>query len=227
MNRLTGLLCLTFAVLIFAAAEPAWAMHEQGKFHKKKKIKIEIVYPPGAPGIAAHFKSRLGINGKSRDAGSLHQGIDIKGPNGQAILAAADGMVLEAVVDECWGPTISIDHGNGPDGGKIIALYGHVGEMLVEAGHEVKRGQLIAKLGDNQNRYKCMAGVRHLHFQLGREYQTDKSDRWGNEYFLEDGRRGLNPHLYWVDGVRKVTCFSPAKIYPADYLAYPLPCDRQ
>lgn len=202
-------------------------MHEQGKFHKKKKTKIEIVYPPGAPGIAAHFKSRLGINGKARDAASLHQGVDIKGPIGQAILAVADGTVLEAVVDECWGPTISIDHGNGPDGEKIIALYGHVGEMLVEAGRKVKRGQLIAKLGDNQNRFKCMADVRHLHFQLGRKYQADKSHRFGHSYFLEDSLRGLNPHLFWADGVGNVTCFRPSTSYPPGYLTYPLPCDEQ
>tara|TARA_B100000315_G_scaffold246139_1_gene273104 strand:+ start:621 stop:1304 length:684 start_codon:yes stop_codon:yes gene_type:complete len=227
MNRLTGLLCLAVAVFIFAAAGPTWSMHEQGKFHKKKKIKIEIVYPPGAPGIAAHFKSRLGINGRMRDAASLHQGIDIKGPNGQALLAVADGTVVEALAEDCWGPTILIDHGIGPDNERILALYGHVGEMLVEAGSAVRRGQLIAKLGDNQNRYKCMLNVRHLHFQLGRIYQTDKSGRWGSEYFLVDGNRGLNPHLYWADGVGKVTCFNPGRIYPAGYHTYPLPCDRR
>ena len=59
---------------------------------------------------------------------------------GQSILAAADGKVLEATVEQCWGPTIAVEHGKGLDGHKIIALYGHVGEMLVDDGDQIKRG---------------------------------------------------------------------------------------
>ena len=88
----------------------------------------------------------------------------------QSILAAADGKVLEATGEHCWGPTIAVDHGKGLDGRKIIALYGHVGEMLVDDGDQIKRGQVIARLGNNQDTYQCIYGVEHLHFQIGREY---------------------------------------------------------
>ena len=60
-------------------------------------------------------------------------------------MAVADGTVLEATVEKCWGPTIAVDHGNGIDGNKIIALYGHVGEMLVAEGDVLQRGQIIAR----------------------------------------------------------------------------------
>ncbi len=72
---------------------------------------IDVVYPTGAPQIASGFQSLVGVNGTHR--GTPHQGIDIKGNKGQSILAAADGTVLEATVEHCWGPTIVVDHGKG------------------------------------------------------------------------------------------------------------------
>ena len=185
---------------------------------------IDVVYPTGAPQIASGFQSLVGVNGKHR--GAPHQGIDIKGNKGQSILAAADGTVLEATVEHCWGPTIVVDHGKGFDGRKIIALYGHVGEMLVDDGDQIKRGQVIARLGDNQDTYQCIYGVRHLHFQIGREHrdQYSKGDYWGWAYFLEDGDRGVNPHPYWAGGQGKVTCFEPNRTYKPGSLTYPIPC---
>ena len=124
------------------------------------------------------------------------------------------------------GPTIVIDHGKATDGKRIIALYGHLGEMLVGARDRIGRGQVIARLGDNQNRYSCIYGVRHLHFQIGRKHrsQYDKRSYWGYSYFLEDGNRGINPHIYWADGQGKVTCFDPSQTYEQGSLTYPVPC---
>jgi murein DD-endopeptidase MepM/ murein hydrolase activator NlpD len=185
---------------------------------------IPIQYPPGAPTITSGFHSWTSINGKSRRI--AHQGIDIKGDVGQVILAVADGTVLEATVDECWGPTIAVDHGEEPDGKKIVALYGHVGDLLVADGDQIKRGQPIARLGDNQLKFRCMAGVRHLHFQIGREYREKdaKENYWGWGYFLHDGGWGVNPHLYWANGPHNVTCFEANKTYRAGSFTYPVPC---
>ena len=212
---------------ITIASTPVMAMHERGEPHlpKKKKNKIEIVYPENAPGIAANFKSRLGINGRMRPASQLHQGIDIKGPVGQPIIAVADGVVLDAVVEECWGPTIAIDHGTAYDGKKLIALYAHLGEMIVESGSKVVRGQLIGRLGDNEHKFRCIWGVRHLHFQIGQKYKSDNREHhWGWGFFLEDGNKGLNPHLYWEDGIGIITCFNPKLNPKLGYITYPVPC---
>lgn len=166
------------------------------------------------------------LDGKGRMRNQIHQGIDIAGDNGQLILAAADGKVLEATVEKCWGPTIAVDHGKGLDGKKIIALYGHLGEMLVTANEQVSRGQPIASLGDNQDIFECIAGLRHLHFQIGRNYRNsyNKGFYWGWAYFLKDGNKGVNPHLYWSDGPNKVTCFKPNTKYKLGSLTYPVPC---
>ena len=182
-----------------------------------------VAYPPGAPEIISGFHSKIGVDGKRRR--STHQGIDLKGHPGQEILAAADGVVLEAVVDRCWGPTIAVDHGRGLDGGRLIALYGHVGEMLVAAGDRVSRGQVIARLEGNHHEFGCIAGVPHLHFQLGREYRThNREERWGWGYFLMRGEGALNPHLYWADGPYRVTCFEPGTAYRRGTLTYPVRC---
>ena len=184
---------------------------------------IKVAYPPGAPEIISDFRSWKGVDGGRRRA--IHRGIDTYGYPGQEVLAAADGLVLEAVVDKCWGPTIAIDHGTGRDGRNIVALYGHVSEMLVAGGEEVARGQVIARLGDNHNEFDCIYGVPHLHFQISQEYRThNKENRWGWGYFLVDGGSSMNPHLYWADGPYKVTCFDPDAAYGRGTLTYPVRC---
>lgn len=217
---------LFITVLTLLSSNEIWATHDRGQQHLKKKKKVEIIIPNNAPGIASHFRSRLAINGQMRSADQVHQGIDIKGPIGQPIIAIADGMVLDAVIESCWGPTIAIDHGNGHDGKKLITLYGHLGEMLVGKGSKVVRGQIIGKLGNNENDYKCIWGVRHLHLQIGQKYRSnDQGSAWGWRYFLKDGHSSLNPHHYWADGIGVVTCFEQDRTYNHGYITYPVPCD--
>lgn len=183
-----------------------------------------LVYPPGAPKIDSHYKSMIGVHGQKRR--NIHQGIDIIGKNGLEIISVADGTVLDATVDKCWGPTVVIDHGIGIDGKKIIALYGHVDEMLVTENEEVKRGQVIARLGNNFNKFRCIAGVRHLHFQIGRIHRNKyfRGTYWGHLRFLNDGRNGVNPHLLWADGPNNITCFDPERDYETGTITYPVLC---
>ena len=222
-----------FSIQGFAAgcpdgSEPVKSVSDDGSyfvFNCSEPVSTpEASYPPGAPIITSDFLDTHNGLGRLRD--QIHQGIDIAGDNGQLILAAADGKVLEATVEKCWGPTIAIDHGKGLDGNKIIALYGHLGEMLVTANEQVKRGQPIASLGNNQNIFECIGGIRHLHFQIGRKYRATKNNwaYWGWGYFLKDGSKGVNPHLYWSDGPNKVTCFKPDKKYKLGSLTYPVQC---
>lgn len=187
----------------------------------------KVVYPKGAPKIASDFKSRKGVNGQNRTLG-WHQGIDIKGNAGQEIIAVANGRVLEVTDEKCWGPTVVITHGNDKNDKPIIALYGHVDETFVQKGDSVKRGQLIAKLGKIKGQRKCTAGVRHLHFQLGRQYRrvTEKYNYWGWAHFLKDGDKSVNPHDHWADGPYQVTCFQEGVEYESGTLTYPVPCSQ-
>ncbi|MBE1284351.1 MAG: peptidoglycan DD-metalloendopeptidase family protein [Rhodobacteraceae bacterium] len=185
--------------------------------------KLKIVLPSEAPPIISDYKSRFGVNNLPRR--SRHQGMDIGGPAGMEIIAIAPGKVVETDIGDCWGPTVVIDHGRDPSGKPLIAAYGHVGDIVVRTGQNVKRGQLIARLGDNAKDFRCIWGVRHLHLQLGRQHRSGpKGTYWGHVKYLTDGKKGLNPHLYWADGPGKVTCFQPGKRYPAGTITYPTPC---
>ena len=185
---------------------------------------LSISYPSGAPKIVSDFRTMTSVEGKRRN--QIHQGIDILGKNGQEILAVADGRVLKATIEKCWGPTIAIDHGISDDGKKIIALYGHVDEMLVSSGHKVKRGQVIARLGNNHFKFDCISKVRHLHLQIGQRYKSNPSIfAYGWATFISDGFRSRNPHLLWADGPGKVTCFKPNKKYKSGTITYPFPCN--
>lgn len=179
--------------------------------------------PPGAAPILSDLWSWEGVNGGRRE--QIHTGIDIGGPSGQPVIAAADGKVLAARTDSCWGPTVAVDHGLAPDGTRLIALYGHVGPLLVGPGAWVRRGQDIARLGDNHASFACIGGVRHLHFQIGQRYRRlPEPSFWGHTAFLHDGFQPVNPHLHWADGPHRVTCFAAGRAYPPGSLTYPLPC---
>ena len=178
--------------------------------------------PPGIE-IASDFGSKTDALGRTRS--QTHQGIDIIGPVGTEIIAIADGHVLAAEEESCWGLTIMIDHsfsGKKP----LIALYGHLDEILVNEKDFVKRGQLIGRLGDKATKRKCTYGIRHLHLQLGRKARAKKNrgSYWGYKYFLED-RKGLNPHHFWADGPGKVTCFIPGRNYPENKITWPVRCN--
>lgn len=181
-------------------------------------------WPRGAPPVLSDFHSMRGVGGGRRS--QRHQGIDFGGPAGQPVIAAADGIVLDALTERCWGPTIMVDHGYAADGRtRLVALYGHVDAMLVLPGQRVSRGQIIARLGDNYRQFGCISGVRHLHFQLGQRPRTgDRGSFWGHMHFLEDGLSALNPHHHWADGPNRPSCFDPERRVAPGRLTLPMPC---
>lgn len=186
--------------------------------------RLRVSLPNTAPGIISDYRSWMGANGLRRPA--RHQGIDIPGPVGFAVIAAADGKVIETDIGPCWGPTVVIDHGLGKDGQPLIAAYGHLGQIHLREGQRVRRGQVVGTLDNSYRKFKCTAAVRHVHFQLGRQYRgPQKGSYWGHVRYLVDGKKGVNPHFYWADGPGKVTCFKPGQTYPKGTLTYPARCE--
>ncbi len=174
--------------------------------------------------VLSDFASMSGVNTRPRD--NIHQGIDIIGYKNQPVIAIADGKVLETTIEDCWGPTIIVDHGKSIDGKNLIAIYGHVGEFIAKENDIVKRGDVIAKLPE-KIKYRCMARVRHLHLQIGQEYcQKDEKDNWGCKYFIKDFYRSLNPHEYWANGKNKITCFDRDKSFKNGSITYPFQCEK-
>ena len=143
----------------------------------------------------------------------VHQGVDIIGYANEPILAMADGIVLETASADCVGPNVVIDHGFSSDNKRLITIYSHTGEYLVQEGEKVKRGSIIAKLPEKIE-HPCMARVRHLHVQIGQQYcEKEDKGKWGCQFFIRDLYRSLNPNDFWLDEVGKIRCFEENKIF--------------
>ena len=175
--------------------------------------------------IISDFKSRYGVNGRTRV--NVHQGIDIIGSDEELIIAIADGKVLETGITYCEGPSVVIDHGISLDSKKLITIYSHTGEFMVKEGDYVKRGTPVAKL-PSKIEYPCMARVRHLHLQIGQKYcEKVEKDSWGCGFYIKDLYSSLNPHDYWADGPGVITCFDENKTFKKGTLTYPFICNKK
>lgn len=86
----------------------------------------------------------------------MHTGVDIAANTGAPVVAAADGRVIYAGWFGGYGKIVAIDHG-----GKISTLYGHLSDMVVATGGEIRRGQLIGLVGDTG-----YSNGPHLHFEV-------------------------------------------------------------
>jgi murein DD-endopeptidase MepM/ murein hydrolase activator NlpD len=73
----------------------------------------------------------------------LHEGVDVATRVGSPVVATANGVVIRAGIDNSYGKMIEIDHGYG-----VLTRYGHNSVHFVKAGDQVKRGQVIAEVGN-------------------------------------------------------------------------------
>ncbi len=87
---------------------------------------------------------------------NFHKGRDIAAAEGTAVHSVLDGTVTEAGTAEMAGNYIKIDHHNGYE-----TLYCHCSELYVSAGTVVRRGDVIAAVGQTG-----LATGPHLHFEL-------------------------------------------------------------
>lgn len=89
--------------------------------------------------------------------GRAHQGIDLAAPVGTPIFAAREGVVLYADnVVRGYGNMVVISHA-----GDLLTAYAHTSVLLVRKGDRVRRGQIIARVGQTGH-----ATAPHLHFEV-------------------------------------------------------------
>ena len=89
----------------------------------------------------------------------FHTGVDMASPGGTPILAAYDGMVVQASYNASMGNYVMIDHGSG-----LFTIYMHAQKLMVSAGEEVSRGEQIATVGTTGR-----STGNHLHFELKKD----------------------------------------------------------
>ncbi|HEY9694372.1 MAG TPA: M23 family metallopeptidase [Oculatellaceae cyanobacterium] len=95
-------------------------------------------------------------SGFGRRWGRAHKGIDIAGPIGAPIVAAATGVVTKAGwVSGGYGNLVEIQHFDGS-----VTRYGHNSKVLVMVGQSVEQGQMIAEMGSTGH-----STGPHCHFE--------------------------------------------------------------
>ena len=111
------------------------------------------IWPVKGP-VTSRFGPRLSpFTGKR----AFHAGLDISAPRGKIVRAPAQGKVVEAAYDWKIGNFIRINHRYG-----VETTYGHLSKILVRAGQEVKRGDVLGRIGST-GRYSTGP---HLHYQI-------------------------------------------------------------
>lgn len=110
----------------------------------------------------------------------FHYGIDFTVSTGTEVFATGDGTVIETRRSgRGQGNTLIIDHGYG-----YQTLYAHLDRFEVRNGNQVKRGDLIARVGNSG-----LSVAPHLHYEVllnGRQVNPI------NYFFLE-----LSPDQYY------------------------------
>jgi len=85
-----------------------------------------------------------------------HDGTDYPAAYGDPILATAEGKVIRAGWDSEYGNLIELAHKNG-----VITRYAHAQELLVKPGDDVKKSQVIAKVGSTGR-----STGPHVHYEI-------------------------------------------------------------
>jgi len=86
----------------------------------------------------------------------FHNGLDISSAKGTPVVAPADGTVVKRGYDKYLGKFLKVDHGR-----KIITTYGHLSAYNVSPGQKVKRGDIIASMGNSG-----LSTGHHLHYMI-------------------------------------------------------------
>lgn len=117
-------------------------------------------YLPGAPNRAeGYIWPTKGVltSGFGWRWGRMHKGIDIAGPVGTPIVAAADGVVVSAGWNSGgYGYLVEIQHADGS-----LTLYAHNSRILVQVGQQVAQGQQISEMGSTG-----YSTGPHCHFEV-------------------------------------------------------------
>jgi murein DD-endopeptidase MepM/ murein hydrolase activator NlpD len=109
---------------------------------------------PAEGRISGVFGSQRILNGKPKNP---HSGVDVAAPEGDPIVAPADGKIVLAEPDMYFnGSMIFIDHGHG-----LKTAYLHMSRIDVKVGQLVKAGEQIGAIGQTGR----VTGP-HLHWMM-------------------------------------------------------------
>ncbi|MEY4481310.1 MAG: Murein DD-endopeptidase MepM [Pseudomonadota bacterium] len=85
-----------------------------------------------------------------------HEGLDFAAPVGTPIIASANGVISRAGWDSQYGNVVEVNHAEG-----FKTRYAHASQLLVRTGQTVKKGDVIAKVGNTGR-----SSGPHLHYEV-------------------------------------------------------------
>jgi len=86
---------------------------------------------------------------------AMHTGLDFRAATGDPVRATANGKVVSSGWAGGYGRMVEIDHGNG-----LSTRYGHLSEIGVKVGDQIKIGQVIGAVGSTGR-----STGPHLHYE--------------------------------------------------------------
>ncbi len=99
-------------------------------------------------------KITTGFGVQNASNSDFHYGVDIKIPDGENVLAVADGKISEIATTQELGTYIVIKHSE-----EILTVYSKLNEILPSVGEKVESGQIIARANQEDNT---------IHFEIKR-----------------------------------------------------------
>lgn len=130
-------------------------IHELDQFllDKESFLSSTPTILPADGWITSYFGQRISpYLGKLK----MHEGLDVGAPYGTKVSAPADGIVTFSGEKAGFGKFVQVDHGYG-----IETIYAHNQSLHVKAGQKVKRGNLLAAVGNTGH-----STGPHLHYEV-------------------------------------------------------------
>lgn len=104
-----------------------------------------------------------------------HNGIDVASSIGTEVYSCADGTIEKAGVEGKYGKRILIRHSGG-----YQTLYAQLGEIFIEENQKIKKGDLIALIGESE-----FSTGPHLHFEIRLDGKSQNPEIYIDFSFLE------------------------------------------
>jgi murein DD-endopeptidase MepM/ murein hydrolase activator NlpD len=86
----------------------------------------------------------------------LHTGQDLGADQGTPVYAVSAGRVVSAGPSGGYGNVVVLQHGGG-----VQSYYGHLSQIVVPPGAQVKAGQLVGRVGSTG-----LSTAPHLHLEI-------------------------------------------------------------
>ena len=116
----------------------------------------------GDPHVLSGFRSPMGVNDKVRN--KPHSGVDFKGEEGDAVIAAVGGEVELVDSSSIAGTCVLLRHRCATCSlSTFFTSYCHLQSTTVRRGQVVIRGEQIARLGRTGT---GSVGIPHVHFSM-------------------------------------------------------------